>query len=105
MVLKYNGETIVVETDTLDNLLLRFGIQKVDFLKIDVEGSEIEVLKGSVHTLEITEKIVVETHIRDGRKTSYEVQQLLKSCGFRTKLRVMTPINDLIYGLKKRFNY
>jgi FkbM family methyltransferase len=35
---------ITVETDTLNNMLAPY---KVDFLKIDVQGSELEVLKGA----------------------------------------------------------
>ena len=36
---------IKVDTDTLDNQLM--GFSKIDFIKIDVEGHELEVLKGA----------------------------------------------------------
>jgi len=39
-------ETITVETIRLDTLLARIGVDKVDFLSIDVEGWEMEVLSG-----------------------------------------------------------
>lgn len=35
-----------VKADTLSNLLKNYGITAVDFLSIDVEGAELEVLKG-----------------------------------------------------------
>ncbi len=36
-----------VSTETLDGILLRENISKVDFIKLDVEGAEEEVLKGA----------------------------------------------------------
>lgn len=36
----------VVKIDTLDNYCLRHSIQQIDLLKIDVEGHELDVLKG-----------------------------------------------------------
>ncbi len=45
------NETQQVEVDTLDNLIKQFGVPK--FIKIDVEGFEIEVLKGLSHAVQI----------------------------------------------------
>lgn len=39
--------SIEVDVDTLDNILLELGLTKVDFLKIDAEGYEPEILKGA----------------------------------------------------------
>jgi FkbM family methyltransferase len=48
---KYSNEIqrryIEVEADTLDNLLKVRGINEVNWIKIDVEGAEYEVLKGA----------------------------------------------------------
>ncbi len=38
-------------SDTLDNLMKRHKIDKLDFLKIDTEGYEYEVLKGAIYSL------------------------------------------------------
>ena len=49
---RYNGsdgqarQEITVDTIRLDTLLEKLNIDKIDFLSIDVEGWEIEVLKG-----------------------------------------------------------
>lgn len=37
----------VVPTDTLDNYIAQHAIQKIDYLKVDVEGNEMQVLKGA----------------------------------------------------------
>jgi FkbM family methyltransferase len=51
LISKYSNEIqrryIEVEADTLDNLLKVRGINEVNWIKIDVEGAEYEVLKGA----------------------------------------------------------
>ena len=44
-----NTETVAV--DTLDALVARLALPRVDFVKIDVEGAETSVLKGSMDVL------------------------------------------------------
>ena len=43
---------IYIDTDTLDNYCFRNKIQKIDILKIDVQGFEIEVLNGAHNLLQ-----------------------------------------------------
>jgi len=40
-----------VETDTLDDILQTFGIDRIDFLKVDVEGAVSDIFIGMVGTL------------------------------------------------------
>jgi FkbM family methyltransferase len=42
---------IEVTTVTIDETIERFGLDRVDFMKIDVEGHELEVLKGAMKSL------------------------------------------------------
>jgi len=50
-----------VECDTLDSALRERGIKRLDFLKIDVEGHELEVLKGAEDSIRrFRPKVVVE---------------------------------------------
>jgi FkbM family methyltransferase len=46
-----DGKTITVETSTLDDFCAHHGIGKIDFIKCDVEGHELEVLEGARETL------------------------------------------------------
>ena len=40
------GEKIRVPLRTLDSILTKAGVSKIDFLSIDVEGTELQVLQG-----------------------------------------------------------
>ncbi len=57
----YNILKYSVEADTLDNILSENNIQDVDYLKIDTEGSEDEVLSG--YTEQFGTKFHIESHI------------------------------------------
>jgi FkbM family methyltransferase len=53
-----------VEANTLDNILGSMHTPEVSWIKIDVEGAELEVLKGAVNTLSSSKNItlVIEIH-------------------------------------------
>ena len=69
-----------VPIDTLDNIVEANNVRRIDLMKIDVEGHEVEVLKGGLRTaLPITKKIVLQYH--PGRLKP--VQEILEAAGFR----------------------
>jgi FkbM family methyltransferase len=53
----YNEET--VEAITLDRLVERDGVARIDFIKIDVEGFELEVLRGCPQILKRSQPTVL----------------------------------------------
>ncbi len=82
---KYNNEIerkfVEVEADTLDNLLKSSAITTVNWIKIDVEGAEYEVLKGAREILSTNKpiSILVEVH---GKETYGPTIELLRSNNF-----------------------
>ena len=44
-------ETVKIEVDSLDNVLEESNIENPDFIKLDTQGSELDILKGGVKAL------------------------------------------------------
>jgi FkbM family methyltransferase len=72
--------SIEVEMRTLDS----FDLPGADLLKIDVEGYELEVLKGAKKTLEKFHPfIVIEMHYWAGARSEAELFQILSELGYK----------------------
>jgi FkbM family methyltransferase len=94
---------IEVEGDTLDNILGELGLEKqaISLMKINVEGAEFEILLGAKRCLSRTSHIIVQTHHRDGKKTTARVVQFLKARGFRVRSKIFTgDVEDIVYGVR-----
>ncbi len=81
------GTTSIVEITSLDEIVPRLGVAHVDLLKIDVEGAEVEVLRGAVQTLENVERIIVEFH---SRALQEQVSTFLDPFGYSVSLLLDT---------------
>jgi FkbM family methyltransferase len=53
-------EVITVQTDLLDNIIPE--TERIAFIKVDVEGAELEVMQGGVKTLQTQRPVVVFEH-------------------------------------------
>ena len=87
------AETIRVKALTLDSIMRELTILQDSFfvLKIDVEGAEVEVLRGATHTLDKTIALVIET----SHSKLSEVLKLLPK-GLLCTLREYTSTLNLI---------
>lgn len=75
-------EFITILTRKLDNVLKDEGIDKVDIIKIDVQGADLLVLKGAEKTLKMgNTKIVMDVDVRSLEERN-QLSDFLKSCGF-----------------------
>jgi len=79
------GDSIGVEADTLDGILKELDIAAVDFIKMDIEGSEIEALKGMRKALESQVQLAIVAYHPVGGQLAYTViAPQLTQLGFKT---------------------
>ena len=85
---KINKEVIEVELVPFDELAGAEGIQKVDIIKIDVEGAEYRVIRGMERTLKSNNPVLFmeynPTLIEQVGEHCVEMIPLLINCGFKT---------------------
>jgi FkbM family methyltransferase len=78
--------TLEIALDTLDNVLVAHPELTPDFLKIDAEGADLEVLRGGVGTLERSVMgLRIETsllELRQGAPSLWEMDAFLRERGF-----------------------
>jgi len=72
-----NVSSVLVETDTLDNICKQNNF-KPNFVKIDVEGAEFDVLRGASNTLKNASSLMVEIS-----RNESDVLSLLSAFGFK----------------------
>jgi FkbM family methyltransferase len=73
--------------DTLDTILLKdLKINKVDFIQMDIEGAEIEALKGCKKIIMLNKGIrfaIASYHIVNGERTSRKLEKIFTSFGLK----------------------
>jgi len=89
--------SIDVDMDTLDNIAAGLGLAKVDFIKIDVEGAELDVLKGAEKILRKPNvKLAIAAYhpLPDGSSELQKISSYLKSKG----MKIWTNDRGYVYG-------
>lgn len=77
--------TTAVDTETLDGAVARFGVPAPDFLKLDVEGAEGEILAAAPVALASALAAKVEVGfmpLREGQMAAHDVDRLMREAGF-----------------------
>lgn len=87
-----------VEVDTLDNILRGLDLKRIDFIKMDIEGAEVEALSGMDETLKDNDvKLAIAAyHIVNGRRSYKIIAPLLRRKDFEVRVHQM-----ILFGKKK----
>lgn len=94
---KTYSQKIEINTIRLDSWMESRELLAIDFLKIEAEGAEMEVLKGLGDKIQSVKKVSVDGGPeRYGEPTSQDVDQFLRLHGFQTQV-----IGYHVYGWKK----
>lgn len=82
---KPRDNSIFEEVDcfTLDSLIDKYEVNRVDFLKIDAEGHELQVLRGSNRILTEFAPIILYENIAGSQGSNLPVADFLRSIGYQ----------------------
>lgn len=79
----HRGKVIEVEALSLQSLADRAGRGRVDFIKMDIEGAELDVILNSREFLDhYRPKLMIEPHFIDGALTSAPIINCLENIGY-----------------------
>ncbi len=95
------SESIVVQTETLDNFCAKQGITQIDFIHMDVQGAELKVLSGATRMLSRIRAIWMEVAFEktyEGQSLETETTRWMAERGFRKIHQVSHgPEGDALY--------
>lgn len=78
---------LTVPCNTVDQMLDNLGIEDIDFVRIQVNGAEVEVLEGMTETLKTRPRLLVAgPYQRDGQPSWRIVEEFLRSHSYTTEL-------------------
>lgn len=80
------SKTINIETVTIDGLKELLRLKRIDFIKMDIEGAEIEAISGAQKTLKESQPIlsIATYHTVNGLQTWEYIGPFLKEYGYHT---------------------
>jgi len=93
----YGTQVIDMPCFTLERILKENGIEKIDVMKIDVEGATFDVLKGMGNRLNEVKIMHIETEsypFFEGQKLHKDVEELLLNEGFELVQMSQVKINE-----------
>lgn len=93
-------ESTMVDTISLSDLFEEYGIERIDFLKIDCEGAEYDILYGSADkAIEKVQKISMEYHDLDDRnRNAKALSEFLAHKGFKVSIVPDTGKGSYIFA-------
>jgi FkbM family methyltransferase len=78
----------MVESVRLEDFFDQSGLSRANFVKIDIEGGEVEVLESSASFLNrMKARLIVEPHLVKGKLCTEECRRLLESAGYKVRVR------------------
>ncbi len=95
-----SGQVVEVPCLTLDSLIETESLTSVDFLKLDAEGHELNVLQGARQLLKTFAPVILYENIAGAQGSNLEVAEFLVQQGYELNiyqpyLKQLVPLNSL----------
>jgi FkbM family methyltransferase len=96
----YKVSQEIIDSTTLKELISQLKIKKIDLLKIDVEGSEYEVILGSKTLFEshIIKNIALELHPEFLKKRNLNINEITDFL-YKIGYKINTDFKNLVYSV------
>ena len=85
------GNSVTVPLTTIDDYCRKQGVSRIDVIKIDIEGAELDAFQGMTETLEscapwlIVCEIILSLESHGGSDDSLKILELLSSIGYEAR--------------------
>ncbi|HEX3716456.1 MAG TPA: FkbM family methyltransferase [Verrucomicrobiae bacterium] len=81
------GASETISLRTLDDIVASLGLKQLNFIKMDIEGAELEALKGAESTIKSMRPFcaIASYHMREGADTSRRVEEILKTNNYSAR--------------------
>jgi FkbM family methyltransferase len=79
-----NSRRVMIQATSIDSFIISHEIKKLNFIKMDIEGAEIEALEGSMETIKKCkpEFAIASYHIINGAPTYIALEAFFKRIGY-----------------------
>ncbi len=96
------AEIIEINATTIDDYLTLNNCTHVDFIKMDIEGAEIEAIKGCENILRNNDVnlAIASYHLVNKERTSIELEKLFSRLGYRTETSFPEHLTTYAYKSK-----
>ncbi len=93
-------KSVNIKCISIDSIVKKYKLKCVDFISMDIEGTEIEAIKGAYQTLKKfpINIAIASYHIRDGEQTYKKVEKLLQKLNYNTI--TLNPVHLTTYASK-----
>ena len=82
-----NDTNSTIEVITLDSIAIKYKLNRCDFIKMDIEGSEIEVLKSSKKFIDkYKPRFIIEPHYINGILNTEEISKIFLNYNYNTEI-------------------